>query len=223
MKVFISRYLQAASPLWELKTQHGWELDHRSLLSISPVCPPPVPPGDWVFFSSREGVRFFFQYYPPEQYSHLRFGCVGLATAQALIGRGINPQFVGTGDPQTTIPAMINVMQGQRVLFAGAKFSRETMERALQEHAHTARLVLYHNQPVDNPRPTDATLMVFTSPMNATAYLSRYPTSATQRLIAIGSTTQQSILELGYKDVRTPELPNERSLKNLLWHISLLP
>ena len=58
--------------------------------------------------------------------------------------------------------------------------------------------------------------MVFTSPLNAKAYFSKYSLESFQKVIAIGQTTAEALKALGINDPVVSELPSEESLSELV-------
>lgn len=218
MKIFISRELQPDSALLRLLAPYNWAIEARTLLQLQGI-PFALPSAqDWIFFSSKNGVAFFFQALRTQQWPvpTVRWACIGSATAETLKQQGITPNFVGTGDPDTTAVLFKPVAQGQKILFAGASHARATLHLAVQQFTQTTLLPVYDNQPIPEPAASDAEVLIFTSPMNASSYFGRNPLQAHQQLIAIGKSTAQCLQEFGFTQIWIPENPSEPALAQLL-------
>jgi len=218
MKIFISRELQPDSMLLQRLGPRNWHIDARTLLQLAGM-PFLVPTDqDWIFFSSKNGVAFFFKALRTQQWPvpTVRWACIGSATAEALKREAITPDFVGTGDPDTTAVLFKPMAQGQKILFAGASHARATLHLAVQQFAQTTLLPVYDNQPIPEPAASDAEVLIFTSPMNASSYFGKNPLQAHQQLIAIGQSTAQCLQEFGFTQIWIPENPSETALAQLL-------
>jgi uroporphyrinogen-III synthase len=100
---------------------------------------------------------------------------------------------------------------GASVLFAGATRSRRSIQRVLGDRVQPIDLAVYDNRPcADIPR-IGAQVLIWTSPMNAEAYLNHFTPRADQRMIAIGPATAQTITDRGFACHRS-EGPTELDL-----------
>ncbi|MCW5924880.1 MAG: hypothetical protein KIS77_21350, partial [Saprospiraceae bacterium] len=61
MLAFITRALSASSEFKKQLEAAGWQVEGRSLVALSPLPFEEAPASEWVFFSSQNAVRFFFQ------------------------------------------------------------------------------------------------------------------------------------------------------------------
>jgi len=64
MTAYISRELAPDSEFRALLEARGWAVHGQSLVSLSPLPFSAIPACDWIFFSSQNAVRFFFQTLP---------------------------------------------------------------------------------------------------------------------------------------------------------------
>ncbi|MDX2279028.1 MAG: uroporphyrinogen-III synthase [Saprospiraceae bacterium] len=218
MKIFISRELQPDSEFLRRLAPYHWAVETRTLLQLKGI-PFQLPPNrDWIFFSSKNGVAFFFEGLDVAHWTvpSVHWACIGSATAEALQQRGITPDFVGTGDPETTAALFKPKAQGQKVLFVGALHARAALRLAVQQYAQTAVLAVYDNQALPAPELSEADVLIFTSPLNATSYFGKNALLAHQQLVAIGNSTAQCLQELGFSKIRIPENPSETALAQLL-------
>ncbi len=208
---YISRNLQAQSPFWLTLKAHDVAVEGQSLIQFNPVPFDVVPDTDWIFFYSPRAVRFFFESLSQKLSSGIRFGAIGASTAQALEGLWHQVDFTGTGEPETTAAAFLQVAKGQRVLFPQARHSRKSVQTRLAGSIQTVELTVYDNRPLQNFPQRRNAVLVFTSPMNAKTYLSRYSLLEGQGVVAIGSPTAQACQAFDLLPV-VANAPNEEAL-----------
>jgi uroporphyrinogen-III synthase len=212
MTAFISRDLPADSVFRLMLEARGWRVHGRSLVELEALpLPQPLPAADWVFFSSANAVRFFFDQWsgPPPPY---RWAAIGPATATALAAHVGKVDFAGAGDPETTAPAFAGVAEGQRVLFPGARHSRQSVPSLLGDRIAALALDLYDNRPLPDPPAFDDDVLAFPSPFHAEAYFHRHTLRPHQHVIAIGPTTAGALRRLGIAPVLIASEPTERGL-----------
>ena len=170
-----------------------------------------VPASDWIFFSSKKAVHYFFDQSAPAGLP--RLAAIGPGTAAALAaasGRAI--EFSGNGDPGTTATLFAAQADGQTVLFPGAQKSRRSIQRLLEGRIHVLDLPVYKSTPLTNPPQIDADVLVWTSPLNALSYFSHHDLLPGQRLIAIGEPTAEQLRGMGYAQIICAEMTSEDSL-----------
>jgi uroporphyrinogen-III synthase len=217
-RVFISRFLRADSPFWQLGDD--WQIVHQSLVAFSPV--PFVLPArfDWVFFYSAQAVHSFFEGLQQPLSPALRWAALGPGTARALQDRGLVADFVGDGVATTLAAEFVARAKGCRVLFPQAQHSRQALEKIIAGEVDSYPLVVYDNQPGMAFEIPYCDYLIFTSPMNAQAYYNRYTQQPGQQVIAIGQPTAEKLLALGIADAATANEPSEASLVELLLSLS---
>jgi uroporphyrinogen-III synthase len=59
-------------------------------------------------------------------------------------------------------------------------------------------------------------VLVFTSPLNAVTYLSKFSLQEGQRVVAIGDSTAKALRDAGALKVKVAEAPNEKSLAEVV-------
>lgn len=215
-RVFISRSLSPDSVFLRSLSEQGWQIVGESLVEFAPEPFDELPTADWCFFYSQKGVEFFFkqlklkQIYAPKT---LRWAAIGQATGDALKGYVPKVHFVGTGEPQSTALLFRPLSEGQRVLFVQASNSRQSVELLLPDSVKKIRLSVYSNRIRTDyiSLPDEVQVLVFTSPLNAQAYLDKIP-NPKQKIVCIGQTTAQKLQEYGITDVLVADSPNEQAL-----------
>lgn len=163
-------------------------------LSLLPGLDPP-PATDWIFFSSPSGVRLFLSRFSLREGT--KTAVLGEGTAAALRGEGYEPNYLPpTDDVQEAVEAFAKHSEGETVLCPRSTASLLRLRTAVP----LDRLVdfpFYLNSPAPPETATDADYLVFTSPSNAAAYLSKHPLAPGQRAVAIGESTAARLAELG--------------------------
>ena len=209
-KVFISRDLAEESIFRQSLKAYGCEVIGQSLIDFSPLPFDEVPKSDWLFFYSRNGVRFFFEQ-GPLGVQWPRIAAMGAGTASALQNLGKSVDFVGSGAPEATAAAFIKIARDQSVLFVQASQSKQSVERLLAEDLKAIAFPVYNNQiksPINIPV---CDLLVFTSPMNVAAYFTHYTLAENQQVIAIGPSTAQALAQRQITPQIAPQ-PDEQHL-----------
>lgn len=218
MTAFISRPLTATSAFRRLLVAQGWQVTGRSLVTLSALPFAAVPPADWIFFSSQNAVRFFFQQIENEGITipTVQWAALGAATAQALKEYVGAVDFIGSGEPISTAIAfqMIATVAaaGSTVVFPGARHSRQSVQHLLADDVQGIPLEVYDNRPVPDPTPRPESVLVFTSPLNAEAYLTHHLLQPDQQVVAIGETTAAALRGLGVGKVTVATEPTETAL-----------
>lgn len=216
--IFISRTLSPESDFFRLMQAAGWQVWGQSLVNISPLPFGVVPPCDWVFFSSQNGVRYFFEQaervagWSPERRQSVRWAALGAATAHRLRQEVGQVHFVGTGEPLSTAAAFAEGGRGSVVLFAAAQQSEGSLMEALRAYVTCLHLPVYANSPLPEVPAIFDDVLAFSSPMNAQAYLTRHALLPAQRVVAIGSTTAAALARLGIRVDAVAAQPTEAAL-----------
>jgi len=211
MTVFITRDLTLQSPFYQQLSDEGWQVRHASLLVFESVPFEHLPAVDWIFFYSKNGIKYFFEQAKPDD--SVRYAVMGEASAAYLTAQcGIQADYVGTGEPASTATAFIQRAKEQRVLFPCAAQSRHSIRQLLAHEIEAIDLVVYNNQKKSNLPPRDEHVLVFTSPLNVVAYFDQHILQQYQQIVAIGRTTAAELEAYGYTDFKIATQPNERAL-----------
>lgn len=192
----------------------GISVTRQSFIDITPY---PINQqaidADWVFFTSKHGVKHFFEQ-QPLLHQQVRFGAYSEDTAAAL-AMYQQVHFTGNGDIQQTAKDFQKVAAGSAVLFAGAVNPHTGFAEAVSEFATTGHLTVYNNTLLPAQAPT-ADIIVFSSPMQAEGFLIENNILPQQRLVAIGKTTRDYLLSRGFTQVILPYQPSFRAVADLL-------
>lgn len=211
MKVFITRKIKSNSPLNNV----SGEIEGHSLLSFNPIEFNAVPPSDWIFFYSSNGVRYFAQRLKALGIEiSSKIGVMGQGTASVFVSMfGRVPDFVGDGLKHSAIE-FFNKEEGT-ILFVKGSNSLESVERYIDPQ-RTGELVVYTNEINSSAIIPDADIYVITSPMNAEAYMNVACCRFNTKIIAIGPTTNDKLIEKGFLLASMPDTPSEESIVTLI-------
>jgi uroporphyrinogen-III synthase len=215
-KVFISRKLEPNSAFKQKLSTLPLEIEDYSLVEFKSQ-PFELPKEyDWLFFYSRTGVIYFFRQIH-KFLSSTKIAALGPGTAEAIEKIfGIVPDFVGNGIPDETAKQFSEKASGQKVVFIRAEESRKSVQKILQNQVIASDVIAYKNSAKGLVDKIEADILVFTSPLNAKAYFSKYTLESFQKVIAIGQTTAEALNALGIDKPVISEQPAEESLAELV-------
>lgn len=211
--IFISRSLKANSPFQKIKND-GYNIIDLSLIDIKPVAIEDYPTTHWIFFYTADGVRHFFD---TQEYStDYQYGVLSAGTANVFYSiTGRSPKYTGNGIPKDVAENFITYEQGQSILFVKAKNSEDCVRNLLSDEMICKDLIVYKNvikTEIDLPACDH---LIFTSPMNAEAYFSKYKYNGEQ-LYAIGQSIADSIFSLCGVVAKIAERTSELELYGLI-------
>ena len=195
-KVFISRSLDQTSYFDRILTAAGYKIEGQNLLEIRPIPFSTDGKADWLFFTSKNGVKYYFDQikYTPE--NQPRIGVVNSGTAQAVKDLGYRVDFVGKS-PHTEDTAEEFARHAfGKIVLPQALHARGVLEPFLRGF-NVISLPVYSNEPISIIPKVEADILVFTSPMNAQAYLSIYAIEDNQKVISIGPSTTKALKGIG--------------------------
>jgi len=221
-KVFISREVGENSYFRKALAKHDIEIDGRSLIRTFPIVNILdafyLKHIDWIFFSSRNGVEYFFKLNPalPKK---VKFGVVGRGSEDTLRKFGHLADFVGeSGDITEVAEEFAKLVSGEIVLFPRAQDSLLTIQKSLGANTKIVDLPIYETVVVDDIDGTTAEVLIFTSPSNVDAYFAENLLDPEQKVIAIGNSTGKKFEEMGVK-YTLPYSPDEIGLAEAVFGI----
>jgi uroporphyrinogen-III synthase len=198
---------------------HGWKVFGQSFVILSPIPFEQIPEAEWLFFSSQNAVRFFFQNLEKRNITlpNVQWAALGPATARVLDHFTGEVAFTGTGEPKGSAQLFRrHCARLQRsigpVVFPAAKRSRQSVMNLLQSDFQCIHFEIYDNQPLKDPMPRTEDVLAFTSPLNAESYFKRHKLLPGQRVAAIGGTTDRMLKQMGISETAIAAEPTERGL-----------
>lgn len=209
--VFITRELSPKSSFHKQLEAAEFEVTGRSLLTFRQVPFSAFPTTEWIFFYSRKAVEFFLaqlQYLPTD----FKIAAYGPGTAEALRNHKITPNFIGTGEGASTLTAFLKIADNQSVLFPQAVRSRRTIEKLAGNQLTCFPLVVYDNLVREVVEKRSDRFLVFTSPLNVTAYFEHHQLEENQKVIVMGKTTGAALARYGIENFKVAETASEEGL-----------
>jgi hydroxymethylbilane synthase len=214
-KVFISRELSEASYFRRALEKHGITIEARSLIRTVPVFSKLdnyiFKNIDWVFFSSKNAVEYFFQLDPilPKK---IKFGVMGSGSEDMLRRKGHLAEYTGDEvDPAHVAAGFAQLANGTTVLFPAAEGSLRSIQQGLSADTTIVDLPVYETILDDNAEGSEADVLVFTSPSNVEAYFAGNLSDPDQKFIAIGKSTGKKLEEYDIQ-YTLPYSPDETGL-----------
>lgn len=215
-RVFISRHLPENSSFREKLASFGsFNIQDEPLIDLMPIPFSIIEPCDWIFFSSKNAVSFFFKQIKSLSIkipTSVKWGAIGLATAKELLTYQITADFSGNGNPEEVGISFSTLVTGKKVLFPSAKNSRESIQQFIKNEAlEIINLSIYDNLPKSDFDIIPSDIYVFTSPLNVIAYSKKHDLSD-KNCIAIGETTAKQLKNSGALSIMTSPFTTEESI-----------
>lgn len=184
-------------------TANGFKVYAQSLIEIKQVTIRKLPKTDWVFFSSKNAVKNFFEQQP--QVEQVKYAAVGKSTSNELRKFGKKADFIGySTDTRLTAKQFASVVGSKTVLFPQARGSMKTVQQQFKKAGQVIDLVVYETKKNSLDNLPSAEILVFTSPSNVEAYFEKYKIASTQKIVAMGDATSHALQKLG---VKTDSMP----------------
>ena len=213
-RIFVSRDLKPNSYFKQTLTQQGHDVFGMSLIEFAPieVEPESIPQTDWVFFSSKNCVKYFVNQ-SKKMANHLKLAAISSGTAATLKEAGYKADFVGKSRELAEIAHNFELQaKGQSVLFPQAENSLQSIQKHLNGGTQIHNLKVYKNEAKQAFEIPESDLLVFTSPMNVRAYFSKYALQYNQTVVAIGKSTAFALEQAGIKEYRVSYNFDEKHL-----------
>jgi len=215
LSVFITRELSEQSFFRKALEKHKIKVEARSLIRTVPVITRfdsyILKHVDWIFFSSKNAVEYFFQLNPalPKE---VKFGVMGSGSEEMLRRKGYFTEYVGESNDTTEVAAeFAELTKGQTVLFPGAEGSLRSIQQGMSADTKVIDLPVYETVLEEDIEATGAEVLVFTSPSNVDAYFADNLLDPYQKVVAIGKSTGKKFDEMGVK-YTLPYSPDEVGL-----------
>ncbi len=194
--IFVSKKLEENNYLRKVLKRLGWCVTDEPLIKTEKIEVKELPDSDWIFFNSKNAVKYFFELFDSEGLKNKKIGCVSSSTADYLQSKGVMPHFIGEGnDIQDIGKQFADTSKNQKVLFPCSDISNKSIGKEVELHGEAIYLPIYHT--VENPKKfTDEfDCLVFTSPSNVRAYFKYNHLSSHSKIIAMGESTKREILK----------------------------
>jgi uroporphyrinogen III methyltransferase/synthase len=220
--VLVTRPEQQAGDMVDQLVDLGADVLQQPAIAVGPPADPTsmvqaigsIDQFDWIVFSSRNGVDYFFTALAAAALDARALGsakiaAIGPATAEALAARGLITDLApGEYRAEALAAALAPTVAGLRVLLVRASRGREVLAEQLSAAgAVVTQAVAYHSRDVDQPDPEVAQALAagrvdwttVTSSAIARALVTLFGVSLRQtKLVAISPLTAGVLAELGY-------------------------
>ena len=194
--VFISRNLKDGDYFPKVLKANGYNVTGKSLIEMKPVPFKEVPKADWIFFSSKHAVNFFFSQKP--KLDHQKFACVGKSTAAMLRKHNVTAEFIGySTDTKMTGKQFASRVGDGTVLFPQAKGSLRSVQNGFVKKEQVIDMVVYETLMRNEEAIAPSEIMVFTSPSNVESYFEKNKLSPEQKVVAMGEATANALKNFG--------------------------
>ena len=231
--VVVTRSREQASELVRLLAEEGARCFEFPTIAVAPLeDPDPVRVAiarlyeyDWVVFTSVNGVRSFFAEVDTMEldarvFAGIKLAAIGPATAEALRGRGLRPDYV----PERFVAEAVAEgmrglgVAGARILIPRAREAREVLPEKLTEAgAAVTVLPVYETRPADQDpeeildalRSGQIHYLTFTSSSTVKNFFAQIPPETLRaagpvRIACIGPITAETLAGFGFTPDVTP-------------------
>jgi hydroxymethylbilane synthase len=206
--VFITRNLKDSSLLKRTLDANGVNLNYQSLITFKQIDFTDNPVTDWVFFSSKNSVKYFFEQ-NPKLGGQTKFAAIGKATEGAIKSHGHNCKFVGYSVDTIEIGQQFaEIAKGESVLFPQSDISLQNVQKQMDAE-FVNDLVTYKTTVVASANIPEADVLIFTSPSNVDAFMSLSSITANQKVIALGTSTAKQLQKHNITPAVVPNTPTE--------------
>jgi len=168
---------------------------------------------DWVFFYSKNGVKFSFNNRTFLQFCQTRkIGTYGQMTADFIHQHsGIIPDFIGNGKRDTTLLNYLKQLPDQTLFVQGDR-SLKALQSNPGFDLPYSEVITYRSLPLHHRLHTPSDIIVFTSPLNVEYYTQHIDLLPTQSLWAIGDTTATALRQKTDSEINVASNPSEEIL-----------
>lgn len=186
-----------------------------SLIDIEPIQNWEFPKCDWIFFTSKNAVQYFFK--QQAILGNQKIACVGDGTFKVLSKFVKKVDYIGNAVDTILIGKDFAKILGESTCFFPiSNISKQTIQKQLPSQQVIEQVVYTTKASMDKPIPTTE-VVVLTSPSNAMNYHSCKGFLANQILIAMGLSTAQQLTQFNIKNtIVIPSKPGEIGIVDCL-------
>jgi hydroxymethylbilane synthase len=200
-KVFITKTFREKDYLEKALKKLNFDVTAKSLIEFKQVEMHYLPISEWIFFSSKHAVRYFFNQKP--KIGKVKFGCISKQTSAELRQYGHRADFIGQSTDTKMIGKQFSSLVGSaKVLFPVPKESMQSVQQQLSKN--TINLVVYETLKQGIVVDTKTNIIVFTSPSNVDAFFEKNKWQEHYKAVAMGEATETALYRKG---VRKPAKP----------------
>lgn len=203
-KVFITKTFRDDDYLPNALKRLDFTVEGKSLIEFKQITIKQLPQTDWIFFSSKHAVRYFFNQKPNLQ--NVKFGCVGTSTSAELRLHGYRADFIGASTDIKLVGKQFSSKVGNaRVLFPIARGSMQSIQWQMVKRDNVFNLEVYATLKHSIEVNEDFEILVFTSPSNVEAFFEKNKISPSQKVVAMGESTGKALEKMKCKNYTMPK------------------
>ena len=193
MKIYISKTAEDASLLAEYCTEQKWTLTAESMIEFSEMKFEVPEKTDIIFFSSKNGVRYFFN--QNELPKDAQTACVGKETARVLRKHNIEPAFIGqnSGDPESVGKEFLTFMGDKYVFFPTSNASLHTIANLIPDGQKEVASI--YETKTKSKKIAKQDVYIFSSPSNVKGFLEKNKVADDAQVIAWGIVTANALMD----------------------------
>lgn len=204
-KVFVTKTFKEDDYLPRALKALGYKVEGQSLIEFKQIRIKELPKTDWVFFSSKHAVRYFFSQNPALE-PHVKFGCIGTSTSAELRANGRRADFIGQSTDTKLVGKQFSSKVGSaKVLFPIARGSMQSIQWQMVKRENVFNLEVYATLHKPLETTPDFDIAIFTSPSNVESYFKENAWQPQQRAIAMGEATGKALEKLKIKNYAMPK------------------
>lgn len=204
-KVFVTKTFKEHDYLPQALTRLGFDVEGQSLIEFKEIKIRFLPRTEWIFFSSKHAVRYFFSQKPKLEKT-VKFGCVGSSTAAELRLHKQRANFIGQStDIKLVGKQFSSIVGSQSVLFPIARGSMQSIQWQMVKRDSVINLEVYATLHKSREVANDFDVVIFTSPSNVESYFEKNTWQAHQQAIAMGEATGKALEKLKIKKYSMPK------------------
>lgn len=203
-KIFITRTFKEGDYLQAALKRLNFEVEGNSLIEFKQIRIKELPKTDWIFFSSKHAVSYFFGQNPKVE--NVKYGCIGTSTSAELRRFGKRADFIGQSTDIKLVGKQFSSKVGNsRVLFPIARGSMQSIQWQMVKRDNVVNLEVYATLKHSIEVSPDYEIIIFTSPSNVEAYFEKNTLHANQKVIAMGESTGKALEKLKFKHYALPK------------------
>lgn len=203
-KVFVTKTFKEGDYLSEALTRLKFEVEGKSLIEFKQIRIKELPKTDWIFFSSKHAVRYFFNQNPVLE--NVKFGCIGTSTSAELRAFNRRADFIGQSTDIKLVGKQFSSKVGNaRVLFPIARGSMQSIQWQMVKRDNVINLEVYATLKHGVEISQENEILIFTSPSNVEAYFEKNTIHPHQKVIAMGESTGKALEKLKFKKYTLPK------------------
>jgi uroporphyrinogen-III synthase len=179
-----------------------------------------LPQSDWIFFSSKHAVEYFFKQKPV--LTNQKIGAIGKSTADAIRKFGKRAEFIGQSTDTKIIGRQFASRAGSgRVLFPIAKGSMRSVQNQFVKKDQVIDLPVYETIEHNPTTLPSADILIFTSPSNVNAFFKKQQVNAHQKVIAMGGATEAELRKYGVRKCTLPSTFDDIGILQAVYKIAI--